>query len=176
MQVAEGIDVEYICEAGSETKILEEAREHVPRIALCGRAHQKLLQVCLLNTHIKDWCYEIYAYKLLVKLVWNDWYECFWHTKRRNHCCYQSAYGRCQEAENNLGGCFVFKVIGDVLYIQLNVNVKQNAHKSTHSEWNDGQPEWTDKEVNSQQRINPFKTHVNTSWRIERETYHKVIA
>ena len=50
MQVAEGIDVEHICEAGCETKVLEEAREHVPRIALRGHTHQELAS-CLLVKH-----------------------------------------------------------------------------------------------------------------------------
>jgi hypothetical protein len=34
MQIAEGVDVQYIGEAGGETQVLKEAREHMPGIAL----------------------------------------------------------------------------------------------------------------------------------------------
>jgi hypothetical protein len=34
MQVAESINIENICEAGSKAKILKEAGEHVPRVTL----------------------------------------------------------------------------------------------------------------------------------------------
>ena len=34
MQVAESIDIEDICEAGSKAKVLAEAGEHVPGVAL----------------------------------------------------------------------------------------------------------------------------------------------
>jgi hypothetical protein len=54
MQVAESIYVKYVREAGSETKILKEAGEHMPRIALYSRIHYKMLRVCLLKTHIEE--------------------------------------------------------------------------------------------------------------------------
>ncbi len=35
MQVAECVNVENVDEAGSQTQVLEETGEHVPRITLC---------------------------------------------------------------------------------------------------------------------------------------------
>lgn len=34
MQITESIDIEDVGKAGSETQVLEKAREHMPRIAL----------------------------------------------------------------------------------------------------------------------------------------------
>lgn len=67
MQVAESIYVKHVREARSETKILEEAGCHMPRIALYSRIHYRMLGVGLLKTHIEEWCYEVDTYKYLVR-------------------------------------------------------------------------------------------------------------
>ena len=54
MQVAESIYVKHVREARSETKILEEAGCHMPRIALYSRIHYRMLGVGLLKTHIEE--------------------------------------------------------------------------------------------------------------------------
>jgi hypothetical protein len=50
VQVAESIDIEDICKARSEKKILEEAGEHVPGIAL------EMGSLILLSESFRDGC------------------------------------------------------------------------------------------------------------------------
>lgn len=60
MQVAECVDVEDIGEAGGQTQVLKETREHVPRITLY-RLVSMATQVQLDEAYIKERRKEVYT-------------------------------------------------------------------------------------------------------------------